>query len=118
MVPAGTQIIDCWNSGDVTTVGCNSAAGLVGRYIGSAADNVERAMVFKGCYNTGNITATATANMHIGGVMGFGNVVAMDSCWNSGAVNNSQYVAGGIIGCGICCFTGNKSSGQESREVH
>lgn len=97
-VPAGTQLIDCWNSGNVTTVGCNSAAGVVGRYIGPAGNDIERAMVFKRCYNTGDITATATANMHLGGVLGLGNVVAMDSCWNSGAVTNSQYVTAGIVG--------------------
>ena len=95
---AGAQVIDCWNSGDVKTVGCSSAGGVVGRYIGAASDDIERAMLLKRCYNTGNITATASANMTLGGVMGFGNVVAMDSCWNSGTVSNLQYSCGGIIG--------------------
>ena len=97
-VLAGSQVIDCWNSGDITTVACNSAGGVAGRYLGNAANTVERAIVFKGCYNTGNITATAASNMTLGGVMGFGNVVAMDSCWNSGTISSSQYIAGGIIG--------------------
>ena len=119
---AGTQLIDCWNSGNVTTVGCNSAGGVVGRYIGPATDNIERAMVFKRCYNTGDITATASANMHLGGVVGFGNVMALDSCWNSGAVNNSQYVSGGVVGqiqnnsplCSItnCYNTGDVTGGN------
>lgn len=95
---AGSQVIDCWNSGNVTTVGCNSAGGLAGRYLGTSSDNVERAITFKRCYNTGNVTATAASNMTLGGLMGFGNVVAMDSCWNSGTVASSQYIAGGIIG--------------------
>jgi len=79
-------------------VGCSSAGGVIGRYIGAASDDIERAMLLKRCYNTGNITATASANMTLGGVMGFGNVVAMDSCWNSGTVTNLQYSCGGIIG--------------------
>lgn len=97
-VIAGAQFIDCWNSGNITTVGCNSAGGIAGRYVGSTADTIERAMTFKRCYNTGDITATATANMTLGGVMGFGNVVAIDSCWNSGAISNTQHISGGIIG--------------------
>ncbi|MBQ6161740.1 MAG: hypothetical protein IJK21_03725 [Prevotella sp.] len=97
-VVAGAQFVDCWNSGAITTVGCNSAGGIAGRYVGSTADTIERAMTFKRCYNTGDITATATANMTLGGVMGFGNVVLIDSCWNSGAISNTQYISGGIIG--------------------
>lgn len=97
-VIAGSQVIDCWNSGDIRTVGCNSAGGVIGRYLGATADDLERALLLKGCYNTGNVTATGSVNMTLGGVMGFGNVVAMDSCWNSGTVSNSQYTCGGIIG--------------------
>lgn len=97
-VIAGSQIIDCWNSGNIKTVGCNAAGGVIGHYLGAAGDDIERALILKHCYNTGNINATASANMILGGVMGFGNVVAMDSCWNSGTVINSQYTCGGIIG--------------------
>ena len=98
ILPAGSLIEDCWNSGNVTTAACNSIGGVLGRNIGPAADNIERAMVLKNCYNTGDVSATAASNMTVGGVMGFGNVVAMDSCWNSGAVNSSQYIAAGVIG--------------------
>ena len=97
-VIAGSQVIDCWNSGNIKTVGCKSAGGVIGHYLGASGDDIERALTLKHCYNTGNVTATASANMTLGGVMGFGNVVAMDSCWNSGTITNSQYTCGGIIG--------------------
>ena len=97
-VIAGSQVIDCWNSGNIKTVGCNSAGGVIGHYLGASSDDIERALTLKRCYNTGNVTATASANMIVGGVMGFGNVVAMDSCWNSGTVTNASYTCGGIIG--------------------
>lgn len=97
-VIAGSQIIDCWNSGNIKSVGSGTVGGIVGRYLGATADDIERALLFKRCYNTGNVTATGSSNMTIGGVMGFGNVVAMDSCWNSGSISNSQYISGGIIG--------------------
>ena len=97
-VIAGSQVIDCWNSGNIKTAGCNAAGGVIGHYLGATGDNIERPLTLKRCYNTGNITATASANMTLGGVMGFGNVVAMDSCWNSGTITNSQYISAGIIG--------------------
>ena len=97
-VIAGSQVIDCWNSGNIKTVGCNAAGGVIGHYLGASGDNIERALLVKRCYNTGNVTTTASANMIVGGVMGFGNVVALDSCWNSGTVTNANYTCGGIIG--------------------
>ncbi len=97
-VIAGSQVIDCWNSGNVKTATCNSAGGVIGHYLGASGDDIERALLLKRCYNTGNITVTGSANMIVGGVMGFGNVVALDSCWNSGTVTNAQYTCGGIIG--------------------
>ncbi len=97
-VIAGSQLIDCYNTGNVTAVGCSSAGGVVGRYLGTTNDTMEDVMLFKRCYNTGNVTTTATGNTTVGGVLGFGNVVVMDSCYNSGDITSSKYIAGGLVG--------------------
>lgn len=107
----GSTITNCWNEGDMTSIGTGAVYG-VGGIIGSTGGVATAAYPVQvdNCYNTGNMDFT-TAGYWVGGI--FGNINAftsLDGCWNTGSIA-AQYGAGGISGA---IYGGNGVTSQES----
>lgn len=98
-----TNIINCENSGNVTSDGC-IAGGIVGR-VNQPRTNGSAVNLVNNCINTGNVTAP----YWVGGICGmalsfYNGVIRMLSCANTGTITgnrsdaDSGEVAGGILG--------------------
>ena len=86
------KIINCYNTGKVTTAYDNAHVGGVVGYnqYGGTVQN---------CYNTGEVTSTGN-NSFAGGVVGYNYIGTVQSCYNTGkitATGEASYV-GGVVG--------------------
>ena len=87
-----TSIIDCHNTGEITSV--VYAGGISG--LGGDITN---------CYNTGSVTSTSTSvNTYAGGITGNGEDIA--NCYNTGEITSGVY-AGGIVAYKQSSFISN-----------
>lgn len=86
------ELYDCWNTGNVSTLGtASNMGGLVGS--SSAASTVK---VIR-CWNSGNISGSSS----VGGLFGtYPTGAMMRDCWNSGDVTGTSTNVGGFAGTG------------------
>lgn len=85
---------NCNNSADITVTQQNGG-GIVGAayYTSLTGDG----MLITGCTNTGNVTATSSSAVAVGGIVGL-SAATIESCTNKGAVTGVQNSVGGIVG--------------------
>lgn len=98
-----SEIINCYNKGNVTAINDNESV-LVGGICGKGEG------IIKNCYNTGNIYGKAETILRIGGVLGSLNG-SLENCYSTGEVeilegNNSETTTIGMVLGRI--FTGSK----------
>ena len=83
-------IINCANTGDVTTTSSSSA------YAGGIVGYSTAGSFIINCYNTGDIT---TVSVRAGGIAGYARSLTVLNCYNAGNVTGSDYI-GGLLGYG------------------
>lgn len=99
---AGSTFDGCINTGNVVNTKSVYTAGITGYYKGSASATYP--VVVKNCINTGNIVSQA---QQIAGIIAYvSNFVNIDSCVNTGSIEQGLWGAAGIC----YTFTGNNSS--------
>lgn len=82
----GTQISDCYTTGDV--IGTGAVAGLVG--------STNQASVITNCFTTGTVTGSS---QEVGGLIGNINYgTSVTSCFSTGDVSGAGEWVGGLIG--------------------
>ncbi|MGM9869704.1 MAG: hypothetical protein ACI30R_08785 [Sodaliphilus sp.] len=89
---AGSELFDCYNTGDVVSTSSNNVGGVAGKHA-SSSGYVARMIR---CYNTGSVTGTA---QYTGGVVGDNDSETYyEDCYNMGKVTNKGKFAGGFAG--------------------
>lgn len=91
------EVTNCSNTGSIT--GYQYVGGIVGGAFGETT--------VKACCNTGNLTGISFGMTYLGGIAGKLEAGTVDSCYNTGTVNNAAWsnghrrAIGGIVGCEI-----------------
>ncbi len=102
----GSDLTDCYNTGNVTSISSTNVGGVAGKQAGTAGYVCRMVR----CYNTGNVESNG---QYTGGVIGDNDSETYyEDCYNTGNVNaNAKFVggfAGGMSGTAKNCYnTGN-----------
>lgn len=83
-VQKGCVIIDCYNTGDITSTKSTYVGGLIGTLTG---DYENYPISVDNCYNTGKVVSTGS---YSGGVFGSASKCTVNDCYNQGAVEVSS----------------------------
>ena len=103
-----TQVIDCYNVGNVTGM---DAGGIVG----NSSSNI----LVEGCYNSGDIEGVE--GEAVGGLVGYGIGIGMtiNNSYNTGAVSALGGDSGGLAGFARnCTITNSYNAGEVSNTNH
>lgn len=96
---AGSEIVDCWNSGFITNLTNGNyvityASGLLNYY--KTSPTAALPMIVKRCFNVGEVSSTGN---QVGGIFAYcSNYTTIDSCWNSADITGG-FGVGGIVDC-------------------
>jgi hypothetical protein len=93
---ANATTANCYNTGNVTTTGTNTAfyigAGGITGYSNSSYSTITN------CHNTGNITSQSSIADAVGGIVGYLNsTTTISDCYNTGTITANTR-GGGIVG--------------------
>lgn len=95
------NVSNCKNTG--TVIGSRNAGGIGGRIETTRTTSTSASLIFRNCYNSGNISATP--NGTVGGIVGYlyanggsaANIAIVLYCFNQGTISGKNNI-GGIVG--------------------
>lgn len=95
------NVSNCKNTG--TVIGSRNAGGIGGRIETTRTTSTSASLIFRNCYNSGNISATP--NGTVGGIVGYlyanggsaANIAVVLYCFNQGTISGKNNI-GGIVG--------------------
>lgn len=95
------NVSNCKNTG--TVIGSRNAGGIGGRIETTRTISTSASLIFRNCYNSGNISATP--NGTVGGIVGYlyanggsaANIAIVLYCFNQGTISGKNNI-GGIVG--------------------
>lgn len=95
------NVSNCKNTG--TVIGSRNAGGIGGRIETIRTTSTSASLIFRNCYNSGNISATP--NGTVGGIVGYlyanggsaANIAVVLYCFNQGTISGKNNI-GGIVG--------------------